>query len=135
MITIEANKLQIRLNNLAKGQSIENGMQKAVALVEASAKTKAPVDTGDLRRSISSKVEDSGRQGIVFTNLEYAPYVEYGTGLFAENGGRDTPWSYQDSEGNWHTTSGQKPQPYLRPALEENIEQIIELLRQEVANV
>jgi HK97 gp10 family phage protein len=78
-----------------------------------------------LRRSITSKVESRGDrvEGIVFTPLEYAPYVEFGTGLFAEEGGRkDVPWSYKDDKGQWHTTSGMKPQPYLRPALNENRE-------------
>jgi len=54
--------------------------------VEAEAKKNAPKGTGELRRSITSRVEDD--KGIVYTPLEYAPYVEYGTGLFAENGGR-----------------------------------------------
>jgi HK97 gp10 family phage protein len=67
--------------------------------------------------------------------LEYAPYVEFGTGLFAENGGRtDVPWCYQDDEGNWHTTSGMKPQPYMRPALEENRNEIINILKEAITN-
>ena len=36
------------------------------------------------------------------------------------------PWSYQDDKGEWHTTSGMKPHPYMRPALEENRKKIIE---------
>jgi HK97 gp10 family phage protein len=107
-------------------------MKKACALVEREAKKKAPKDTGALRRSITSKTEttNNGLIGVVFTPLEYAPYIEYGTGLFAENGGRkDVPWNYQDDEGNWHSTSGQKPQPFLRPALNENKEQIKRILK------
>lgn len=106
-------------------------MGKCCAIVEASAKEKAPKDTGALRRSISSRIEENenGVEGVVFTPLEYAPYIEYGTGLFAEDGGRQTPWSYQDDEGNWHTTKGQRPQPYMRPALTENREQILETLK------
>lgn len=108
---------------------------KACALVERSAKQKAPKDTGELRRSITSEVrEGSGEiQGVVFTPLEYAPYVEFGTGLFAESGGRkDVPWNYQDDEGNWHRTSGQHPQPYMRPALEENRTEIVRILKEGV---
>ncbi|WP_299043873.1 hypothetical protein [uncultured Campylobacter sp.] len=45
--------------------------------------------------------------GVVYTPLEYAPYVEYGTGLFAVEGGRaDVPWSYQNDKGEWISTSG-----------------------------
>lgn len=107
------------LDYVTSGVNVQQALMKCCAIVERSAKQLAPKDTGALRRSITSKVE--GERGIVFTPLEYAPYVEYGTGLFAEAGGRaDTPWSYQDDAGNWHTTSGQKPQPFMRPALENN---------------
>lgn len=116
------------LDGLVDDKKIEAGIGKACALVERSAKQKAPKDTGELRRSITSKVD--GLEGIVYTPLEYAPYIEYGTGLFAENGGRqDVPWCYVDDEGNGHTTRGQKPQPYMRPALNENREQIIEIIK------
>jgi HK97 gp10 family phage protein len=115
--------------DIADPQKLNVALGRACALVERSAKQKAPKDTGELRRSISSKVEDG--VGIVFTPLEYAPYVEFGTGLFAENGGRtDVPWSYQDDSGEWHSTSGQKPQPFMRPALDENREEIIRIIKE-----
>ena len=106
---------------------INDGMKKCCALVERSAKEKVPVQTGELRRSITSKVENNGLEvtGTIYTPLEYAPYIEYGTGLFAEKGGRPTPWCYQ---GEWHTTSGQPPQPQMRPALNENRTTILEIL-------
>ena len=106
---------------------------QACALVERTAKENAPKGTGELRRSITSEVQDNGDEirGVVYTPLEYAPYVEYGTGLFAVNGGRkDVPWHYKDDKGEWHTTSGQHPQPFLKPALDANREQIIRLLKE-----
>ena len=114
----------------------EQALKRACALVERSAKQKAPKGTGELRRSIASRVEQDGDNliGIVYTPLEYAPYVEFGTGLFAVNGGRkDVPWCYKDDEGEWHTTSGMHPQPFLGPALNENREEILRIL-QEGAN-
>lgn len=120
-----------KLKKISSNANIEGALGTACALVERSAKQKAPKDNGELRRSITSKVENN--KGIVFTPLEYAPYVEYGTGLFAESGGRmNVPWCYQDDEGNWHTTSGQKPQPYMRPALEENKTAIKQILMEEL---
>jgi HK97 gp10 family phage protein len=123
------------LDSLTDTSGIERAMGKACALVERSAKQKAPKDTGALRRSITSKVEtENGNiQGIVFTPLEYAPYIEYGTGLFAENGGRQDAWSYKDDKGKWHTTSGQKPQPFMRPALDENRENIKRILKEGIS--
>lgn len=118
---------------IAEPEKINLALGKACALVERSAKQKAPKDTGELRRSISSKVQDG--VGEVFTPLEYAPYVEFGTGLFAEEGGRqDVPWRYQDDAGEWHSTSGQHPQPFMRPALDENRENIIRIFREVITN-
>lgn len=125
------------LDGLVDTQKLMGAVGKACALVERSAKQKAPKGTGELRRSITSKVENTGAGvvGTVFTPLEYAPYVEFGTGLFAENGGRkDVPWCYQDDEGEWHSTSGMHPRPYLRPALNENREQIKRMLGEAIMN-
>ena len=122
-----------RLDGLTDARALEQALGRACALVERSAKQKAPKGSGELRRSITSKIETDGADmvGVVYTPLEYAPYVEFGTGLFAENGGRtDVPWVYQDDEGEWHSTSGMPPQPYMRPALEENREQIKRILKE-----
>lgn len=120
------------LDSLVDEEKLNKALLKSCMLVEASAKQKAPKGrTGELARSITSKVEDN--TGIVFTPLEYAPYVEYGTGLFAEGSGRsDVPWSYKDEQGDWHTTYGMHPHPYMRPALNENRKQIIGILKEAV---
>ena len=135
-ITVEgAEELIAKLDGLLDANKLMAAMGKACALVERAAKQKAPKGTGELRRSITSRIENEGGNpvGVVFTPLEYAPYVEYGTGLFAENGGRtDVPWSYKDDEGEWHTTSGMKPRPYMRPALNENREEIVRILKEGV---
>jgi HK97 gp10 family phage protein len=118
---------------MADGDELKKAMGKACALVEGEAKKKAPKGNGELRRSIESRVEEDGGDlvGVVSTPLEYAPYVEFGTGLFAEegNGRQDVPWCYKDEKGEWHSTRGQKPQPYLRPALHENKDNILRILK------
>ena len=127
---VELDGLEI-LEELFDMRKIEAAVGKACAAVERSAKQKAPKGTGELRRSITSKVDKEGNEivGTVFTPLEYAPYVEFGTGLFAESGGRtDVPWCYKDDKGEWHSTSGMKPQPYMRPALDENREKIKQII-------
>ena len=91
------NQVFKKLDETVGEEKVINNMEKACAVVERAAKENAPKDTGELRRSISSRVDniDGDIVGIVFSPLEYAPYVEYGTGLFAENGGRvDVPWNY-----------------------------------------
>jgi HK97 gp10 family phage protein len=121
------------IDSVVDTQKLERALGRACALVERSAKQNAPKGNGDLRRSITSKVENN--EGVVYTPLEYAPYVEYGTGLFAEEGGRqDVPWCYKDDEGNWHTTSGQHPHPFMRPALNENRAEILRILKEALIN-
>ena len=132
-----AEELLIKFSKMKDDAAIQKGMQQACALVEASAKEKAPADTGALRRSIASRIEGGGAaiQGIVYTPLEYAPYVEYGTGIFAEGGkGRKTPWLYDDDGGETHFTRGQHPHPYMRPALSDNRNQITQLLGEGIMN-
>ena len=133
IVKIDANSLLKRIDKMGSETNISAAIGKACALVEGEAKKKAPKDTGALRRSISSTVK--GTEGVVFTPLEYAPYVEYGTGLFAEKGGRkDVPWYYKDEEGKWHRSSGQHPHPYMRPALNENREEILRLIKEGIIN-
>lgn len=125
-------KLFDNIDEMVDDSKLEDLVEQAAQRVEADARKKAPKRTGALRRSIESKVENDGGStisGVVFTPLEYAPYVEYGTGLFAETQGRQTPWAYQDEKGEWHTTRGQHPQPFLRPALNENREKIINSIK------
>lgn len=121
-----------RIDKVGDPAALAAAMKKACLLVERSAKQKVPKGNGELGRSITSEVEVDATEvrGIVYTPLEYAPYVEFGTGLFAEagDGRKDVPWCYQDDEGEWHSTSGQHPRPFMRPALNENREQIKRLL-------
>lgn len=108
-------------------------LEKAALFIENEAKLRCPVgDTGLLRASITHDVE--GNEAVIGTNMEYAPYVEYGTGLFAEagDGRQDVPWHYQTADGEWHSTYGQYPQPYLRPALDENLDELTKIMTREL---
>ena len=94
----------------AKDEAVAKTLETIGLVAERYAKEMCPTDTSRLKNSISHQVDDE--TVYVGTNVEYAPYVEFGTGKFAEGGGgRPTPWSYQDDKGNWHTTNGMKPQP------------------------
>lgn len=54
-------------------------MQRAVLVVEGEAKREAPVRTGNLRRTITSRVEQGGDRGVVGTNAPYARPVHEGS--------------------------------------------------------
>lgn len=57
--------------------AIELGITAGCIEVERRAKANCPVDTGNLRSSITRKIDK--KEGIVFTDVGYAPYVEFGT--------------------------------------------------------
>lgn len=62
--------------NTSKSE-LQGVIDKAAAVCEAEAKQDCPVDTGNLRGSIHTTKSDL--EDTVGTNVEYAPYVEYGT--------------------------------------------------------
>ena len=106
-------------------EALYKAMEKACLIVVADAKRNCPVDDGQLRQSIDYQIEQEKQEtiGYVGSNVEYAPYVEKGTGIYAADG-RKTPWKYQDAKGDWHTTAGQKAQPFLQPAIDSNRDKI-----------
>ena len=115
----------------AKDEAVAKALETIGLVAERYAKELCPTDTSRLKNSISHQVDDE--TVYVGTNVEYAPYVEFGTGKFAEGGGgRPTPWSYQDDKGNWHTTNGMKPQPYLKPAIENHLDEYKQYLKDEL---
>lgn len=99
------------------------------------AKALCPVDTGNLRNSITHtvKVGDGTGEAIIGTNSQYAPYVEFGTGIYYP-GGRRGPWVYQDAKGNWHMTNGQRAQPYLKPAVADHVDTYRGIIESELKN-
>ena len=116
---------------LARAAEIIGGMAESYA--KKNITQQGAVDTGNLRNSITHTTENNGKTVVIGSAVTYAPYVELGTGKYAEGGGgRPTPWRYQDSKGNWHTTSGMKPRPYLRPAIEDHKREYKEVVEEEL---
>lgn len=71
------------------------------------------VDTGQLKTHWQHKVVDDC--AYVFNDLENAIWEEFGTGIYAENGGRQTPWKYyydgNKGERGWRKTRGKTKNP------------------------
>ena len=111
------------------------GLETCGLVAEGYAKKLAPVDTGNLRNSITHMVDEQEPAAIIGTDSEYGAYVELGTGIYAEGGGgRPTPWAYQDAKGNWHYTRGNKAQPFLKPAAADHAGQYRDILESELKN-
>ncbi len=114
-------------------QRIVDKLTIAGEIVVSAAIEKCPVDTGNLRGSITAEVDETALVARIGTPVEYAPYIEFGTGEFAENGdGRKGGWFYEydgnKGEKGKRFTFGNKPQPFLRPALLENKDKIAGIL-------
>ena len=111
------------------------GLEKCGLVAEGYAKKLCPVDTGNLRNSITHVIDEQEPAAIIGTDSEYGAYVELGTGIYAEGGGgRPTPWVYQDAKGNWHYTRGNKAQPFLKPAAADHVGQYRDILESELKN-
>lgn len=128
-ITIKGTKeLQNLLKNIGTAP-IERTIKKITVEVQGQAKGLAPVDTGTLRNSIRMNYDSNKKEGKVYTNNEYATYVEFGTGIRG-NG------SYPDSNKNLtynQNWKGQVAQPYMYPALQHGKLLVTETLKQEIA--
>ena len=68
------------------GEKVQKTVRKATFKAEKDIKKFTPVDTGNLRNSFQSEVQDY--RGEVFTNVEYAEPVAYGTNLPPSWGGQ-----------------------------------------------
>ena len=104
--------MDITDNSDAVRDALEQAKARALEIIggmaEGYAKAAAPVDTGRLRNSITHEVEN-GNAALVGSNVEYAPYVELGT-------------------------RNMKAKPYLRPAIENHIDEYKRVLERETGS-
>lgn len=140
-ITIEQDNVNKVLNELEG--AVEKALTEIGIKVEKYAKARCPVGTpestgikgyrgGTLRNSITFEVESDKRQGEVTigTNVEYAPYVELGTGPYFE-----APPEWEQFEAERGTGAGHgyvHPRPFLRPAIEDHINLYIKIVENEL---
>jgi HK97 gp10 family phage protein len=106
--------------------AVYNALEECGLIAENYAKRLCPVAKeygGTLRNSITHTVDIEELAAYVGTVQDYAIYVEMGTGIYAsEGGGRPTPWHYQDAHGQWHTTRGNRAQPFIKPAVADHVQ-------------
>ena len=128
-ITIKGTKeLQNLLKNVGTAP-IERTIKKITVEVQGQAKGLAPFNTGTLRNSIKMNYDSNKKEGKVYTNNEYATYVEFGTGVRGNGSYPDSNKSLTYNQ-NW---KGQVAQPYMYPALQHGKSLVTETLKQEIA--
>lgn len=124
---------------------LERGVKRALTEIgikaEKYAKALCPVGTpestgkkgyrgGTLRNSITFVVEEDALT--IGSNVEYAPYVELGTGPYF------TPppeWEHFESKrGSGEGTGYVRPRPYLRPAIESHLDEYRTIIKKELSS-
>lgn len=107
----EVNRLAVDLDVAAGavGADVATAIRRSAFAVERDAKAFAPVDTGNLRNSISTDITGDGRFGEM--SAEIGPTADYGH--YVEHG-----------------TSTQAPQAYLGPAFDRQAPGFVEALEQ-----
>lgn len=141
-------RLIIKLNRLGVDTKsyLKTSINKQMRFVQGEAKLLCPVGaTGYLRNSIivDSKVTNTGITGICSTNVEYAAYVEFGTGpVGAENHAgispnvdisyREDGWCYMNDKGEYIYTKGQPAQPFMYPALKNNEDTVLKEIEKDL---
>ena len=109
--------LQMDINFTDKSKEVSEKIKKALLrgletcglVAEGYAKKLAPVDTGNLRNSITHDVDDGEPAAYIGTNVEYAPYVCLGT-------------------------IHMKAQPFLKPAVAANANTYRKIIEKELKN-
>lgn len=118
-------------------KAVNDGLRLGAMAIQAAAKLNirsvGAYDTGQLFRSISHEEIENGYA--VGTNVEYAPYVEYGTGTLGSDKvahSQRENWSYMGLDGQWHRAKAQPPRPYLRPAFDNHKEEVISIVKRKL---
>ena len=95
-------------------QSSKKALERGAKKIQKNAKYLAPVDKGYLRNMIKTKSEETqiGAEAQVYTNVDYAPYVEFGTGQRGTESNIDRPDGVT-YKADW---KGQSAQPFMTPA-------------------
>lgn len=109
--------MDIKVNITSNRELVEQASNEAIARAleaiglqcEGYAKMLCPVDTGNLRNSITHTVDTKEQVTYIGTNVEYAAYVEFGT-------------------------SKMRAQPYLQPAVYNHADEYQEIVESFLKN-
>lgn len=142
-MSVEYHEVTENINRFIGSQlpkATEEQMEQVCLFIEGEAKKLCPSTTGTLRASITHDVELDGDKvlGVVGSNLDYAPYVHQGTGIHALGGkGRQqVPWTfYDEKKGEWVTTDGIEPSPFIQDAIDANRDIIFNYFQGVLGNV
>lgn len=117
---VDTSKLNLDADKVNKAVSQE--LEKTAHRIERQAKELAPIDTGELRRSITT--EGSGLDYEIGTNLEYSEYIEDGTSPHIINGNPYLYWEGASHPVRRVNHPGNKAYLYMETACDTQTEDI-----------
>ena len=143
-LTGKVNGIEITTNNVQEIlRELDGSVEKILTMIgikaERYAKARCPVGTpestgkkgyrgGTLRNSITFQVE--GDTLSIGTNVEYAPYVELGTGPYFE---APPEWEeFNAMKGSGVGRGYVRPRPFLKPAIADHIDEYDRIIRKEL---
>lgn len=124
-----------------QGSRFLDAMRKAVMIVTYDAKRNAPVDVGKLQASITPEVRSGNPvQGVVGSNVDYAPYMELGTKPHFPPLAALEVWARRHGRTAYQVAlsiaaKGTEPRLYLRDALKDNASKIYGLIGRAVGRI
>lgn len=134
-------KLQKKLNtikNLEKDPRVDKSLGRGAARMQAAVKMLTPVDTGNLRNKIFLDHKKQNEWSVE-TNVEYASYVEFGTGRLGDptvpHTSKESWVYYSEKLRKFITTHGQNPVGMFRKGFKNSHEAVYKIVRKEVEEI
>lgn len=126
------------LKNIEKDPRVDKALGKGAARIQAQVKMLTPVDTSNLVNKIFVAHEKMMEYAVT-TNVEYAVYVEYGTGKLGDptvpHTSKDHWTYYSEKLHQFITTHGQKPAHMFTKGFAAAHKTAFEIVRKDIMEV
>lgn len=126
---LERFRKQLRKFSSKKTEKLKKVTELAVSKIASGARARVPRVTSRLYTSIRPLMAKSGLSGRVFTNVEYAAYVEFGTIEHVEVPLELTAYAMQFKGRGIRKKGGRKAKPFLYPAFKEEEPKYIQAIK------
>lgn len=118
-------QLRGKLNSSRSDIPVRRFLDRGAIGIQGEGRRRAPVDTGRLRNSISVE-SPTNRMRRIGPNVEYGPYVEFGTRPHYPPKGALSGWAQRHGMTDQQARQsigrkGTKAQPYMAPAAEGSV--------------
>lgn len=143
----ELDKLLKQLPAKIEGNIVRSGLNASARVIRDAARLKAPVEDGELKKSIRVSSKIDRKTGTITARIVagnnkafYAHFIEYGTASYYTGTGKSVRRPYKIkgpvkiSFGVFESIDhpGVKPQPFMRPAFDENTDQALEAFKKQI---